>query len=65
MYIITIYFVMLKILGNLEKHLNEVIFYSIRKLKTRKECREHKKLEFSKNILQNSDQDQAQCVQVM
>lgn len=56
---------MLEILVNFEKHLNEVIFYSIRKLKTRKECRKHKKLQFSKNILQNGDQDQPRCVQVM
>lgn len=56
---------MLKILENLEKHLNEVIFHSIRKLKTRKKCIEHKKLEFSKNMLQNNHQDQPPCVQVM
>jgi hypothetical protein len=34
---------MLQVLGNHENHLNEVIFSSIRKLKTRKQFREHKK----------------------
>ena len=57
---------MLKILVNLEKHLNEVIFYSIRKLKkTERNAENTKNLNFSKSILQNSDQDQAQCVQMM